>query len=60
VIVEPATLVGWHCKAFRLFWKWKSRPGRPRLPQNLRQLIARIVQENPTWLRPGKLLDMIV
>src|SRR5689334_22472866 len=32
-IVQPATLVGWHRKAFRLFWKWKSRPGRPRLPQ---------------------------
>ena len=49
VVVQPATLVGWHRRAFRLFWKWKSRPGRPRLPQNLRQLIARMVQENPTW-----------
>src|ERR1700740_3106296 len=49
VIVHPATLVGWHRKAFRLFWKRKSRPGRPRLPQNLRQLVARMVRENPTW-----------
>jgi hypothetical protein len=30
--VKPATLIGWHRKAFRLFWKWKSRPGRPGLP----------------------------
>jgi putative transposase len=49
VIVKPATLIGWHRKAFRLFWRWKSQPGRPRLPQNLRQLIARMIRENPTW-----------
>ena len=49
VIVQPATLVGCDRNAFRRFWKWKSRPGRPRLPQNLHQLIARMVQENPTW-----------
>src|ERR1035438_1212480 len=27
----------------------KSRPGRPKLPRNVRQLIARMVEENPTW-----------
>jgi putative transposase len=48
-IVKPATLIGWHRKAFRLFWKWKSRSGRPRLPNDLRQLIAKMVCENPTW-----------
>lgn len=25
VIVKPETLVGWHRKGFRLFWKWKSK-----------------------------------
>src|ERR1019366_235593 len=49
VIVKPETLIGWHRKGFRLFWKWKSRVGRPRLPGNIRQLIVRMVQENPTW-----------
>ena len=30
LIIKPATLIGWHRRAFRLFWKWKSRPsGRP-------------------------------
>ena len=24
VIVKPETLIGWHRKGFRLFWKWKS------------------------------------
>jgi len=39
VIVQPETLIGWHRKGFKLLWKWKSRVGRPRLPQNIRQLI---------------------
>jgi putative transposase len=49
VIVKPETLIGWHRKGFKLFWKWKSRPGRPRIPAGLRQLIAEMVRENPSW-----------
>jgi transposase InsO family protein len=49
VIVKPGTLVGWHRKSFRLFWKLKSRVGRPKLPKDIRQLIARMAEENPTW-----------
>jgi len=25
VNVKPETFIGWHKKAFRLFWRWKSR-----------------------------------
>jgi putative transposase len=39
VIVKPETLIGWHGKGFKRFWKWKCRVGRPRLPGNIRQLI---------------------
>jgi len=36
-IVKPDTLIGWHRKGFRLFWRRKSKPrGRPRLPSDLR------------------------
>ena len=49
VIVEPETLIGWHRRGFQLFWKWKSRVGRPRLPENIRNLIIRMALENPTW-----------
>src|SRR5215469_6009756 len=50
LMVKPATLIGWHRQASRLFWKWKSgRVGRPRLPADLQQRIARMVQDNPTW-----------
>jgi putative transposase len=49
MIVQPETLIGWHRQGFKLFWRRKSRLGRPRIPENLRQLIVRMVQENPTW-----------
>jgi hypothetical protein len=26
VTVKPDTLVRWHRKEFRLFWRWKSKP----------------------------------
>jgi len=47
--VKPDTLIGWHRKAFHLFWRWKSRGGRPRLPRNIQQLIAEIATDNPAW-----------
>jgi putative transposase len=48
-IVQPATLLRWHRNAFRLFWRWRSRPGRPPLPTALRQLIAAMARDNPIW-----------
>ena len=48
--VKPDTLIGWHRKGFRLFWRWKSKPtGRPRLPKDLRQLIREMAADNVTW-----------
>ncbi len=29
VVVKAETLIGWHSRAFQLFWRWKSRGGRP-------------------------------
>ena len=49
LVVKPATLIGWHRIAFRLFWKQKSRPGGRRIPLKLRQLIEQMVRENPIW-----------
>ena len=49
-VVKPETLIRWHRKGFRLFWRWKSRPqGRPRVPADLRQLIAEMAVANRTW-----------
>jgi putative transposase len=59
VVVKPETLIGWHRLGFKLFWKLKSRAGRPRLPKNIRQLIARMIEENPTWGQ-GRIADELV
>jgi transposase InsO family protein len=48
-IVQPETFTRWHRQGFRLFWRWKSRPGRPRIPAELQVLIRQMAQDNPTW-----------
>lgn len=50
MVVTPATFIRWHRKAFKLYWHWKSRGGRPLLPRDIQQLIARMVKENVTWV----------
>jgi transposase InsO family protein len=47
--VKPETFTGWYRQGFRLFWRWKSKRGRPALPKDLRALIRRMALENPTW-----------
>jgi hypothetical protein len=54
-IVQPATFIRWHRQGFRLFWRWKSKPGRPPIPVDLQALIRRMARENPTW---GLSLDL--
>src|ERR1700737_3514200 len=50
VNVKPNTLLRWHRKGFRLFWRWKSKPtGRPRLTKDIRDLIWKMAMENPSW-----------
>jgi putative transposase len=49
IVVRPETLIRWHRAGFRLLWRWKSRPGRPAIPVELRQLIRRVAAENPLW-----------
>ena len=54
-IVQPETVIKWHRKGFRLYWKWKSRrgkPGRPAHRTKIRDLIRRMSRENPTWGAP--------
>src|SRR5215510_10202096 len=48
-IVQPQTFIEWHRQGFRLFWRWKSRLGRPPIPLDLQALIRRMARENPTW-----------
>jgi transposase InsO family protein len=49
VNVTPRTFVRWHRQGFRLFWRLKSRLGRPPVPHELRELIRQMASENPSW-----------
>jgi len=48
-VVKPETLIRWHRQGWRLFWRWKSRPGRPTIPIDLQRLIVAMARANPTW-----------
>ena len=52
VVVSPETVVRWHRAGWRRYWRWKSRgrrAGRPRIPEEARELIAQMSQENRCW-----------
>jgi putative transposase len=48
-VVQPDTFLRWHRKGFRLFWRWQSRPGRPRIPVELQAIIHQMAQDKPRW-----------
>ena len=48
-IVQTKTLIRWHREGFRMFWRWKSRMGRPTIPEELKVLIRQMTRENPLW-----------
>ncbi len=62
VVVQPDTVVGWHREGFRKYWTWKSRrrcAGRQSTATEIRALVRRMANENPTWGAPrihGELL----
>jgi putative transposase len=62
VLVKPATVIGWHRKGFRIYWRWKSRrSGRPKTNAEIRDLIRRMSDANPFWGAPrihGELLKL--
>src|SRR5215470_17143917 len=63
VIVSPETVVRWHRAGFTVYWRAISRArkvlGRKCISKEVRDLIFRMVAENPTWGAPrihGELL----
>jgi len=56
VLIQPDTVVRWHRAGFKLYWTWLSRhrkrAGRRGVSRELRELIFRMVAENPTWGAP--------
>ncbi|MBI4479135.1 MAG: hypothetical protein HY651_03845 [Acidobacteria bacterium] len=64
VIVKSETVIGWHRKAFRLYWRWKSRGlrvGRPIVSRKTPDLTRKMSLANPLWGAPrihGELLKL--
>jgi len=64
VVVKPETVIAWHRKGFRLYWRWKSRAGkcgRPCVSRETRELICQMSKANPLWGAPrihGELLKL--
>jgi len=63
IIVTPETVVSLHRAGFRLYWRLISRvrvrSGRKQVPKEVRELIFKMMLENPTWGAPrihGELL----
>jgi transposase InsO family protein len=62
-IVTPSTIVRWYRQGFRAYWRRKSRNlgGRPRINNELRDLIRQMCFANPLWGAPrihGELLKL--
>ena len=62
-IVKPATVISWHRTGFRSYWRWRSRArgGRPRITEEIRNLIRKMRLENADWGAPkihGELLKL--
>jgi len=50
VIVKPDTVVRWHRKGIKLFWKFKSKgPGKPKMDHEIRHLVRKMAIANPSW-----------
>lgn len=64
VLVKPETVIGWHRRGFRFYWKWKSRRGRigrPSVSKEIRELIRDMSSANVLWGAPrlhGELLKL--
>jgi len=60
-LMQPATVKRWHTTAFHIYWRWKSRerPGRPRCPNEMRNLIQKLSRENVLW-GAGRIRDTLL
>src|ERR1700676_4890339 len=63
IVVKPETVIRWHRRGFRAYWRWKSRRrgGRPKIDREISDLVRRMSKENSLWGAPrihGELLKL--
>ena len=53
IVVKPDTVVSWHRKGWKAYWRWRSRrpsgTERRKIEPELRELIRRMARENSLW-----------
>jgi putative transposase len=62
IVVQPETVIRWHRKGFKLYWKSKSqKAGRPSIDIKVQKIVKKMIKENPLWGAPilhGELIKL--
>lgn len=58
-LMKPEMVKRWHTRAFRLLRRWRSRPGRPPIPDEMQEPIRRLSRKNPLW-GPDRIRDVLL
>lgn len=51
--MQPETVIRWHRKGFKLYWKSKSqKAGRPLTDIKIQRIVKKMINKNPLWSAP--------